>query len=269
MIERARQREKPTPPSSRQLRRQRARRLALRYGLGVGLPTLLATIYYGLLATPQYDSWASIAVETTADPFAVPTSKGSKDVKLVRAYLQSQELVDLLAREQGLESHYRDARADFIARIGAKGDLAAYFQDKLDVRQETSSNLLKLRMRAFTPERAQAFLRAIIAAVSTKVRAISSEARATALKSAEERLAKARESGSAHDLQRAEEGLDRLQTDLALGEAFVVVVAEPSRSNHAAYPRRLWGIATVFTASLALVAMLSLLAAAVREHAQF
>ncbi|HTM23220.1 MAG TPA: hypothetical protein VL172_22015, partial [Kofleriaceae bacterium] len=48
--------------TSRELRRRRLRRIALVSSLCVGLPTLLATIYYAALASPQYDSVAVVTI---------------------------------------------------------------------------------------------------------------------------------------------------------------------------------------------------------------
>jgi len=45
-------------------------------------------------------------------------------------------------------------------------------------------------------------------------------------------------------------------------------VAEPSLPDKPSHPRRLWSIATVFLAALALSGIIKLLMAATREHAK-
>lgn len=196
MIERAREPEqqKPSPLSSRELRRKRARRHAVRFALGCGLPTIIAAVYYGFVAAPRYDSEAVVSVESVDDPLGTLEGKKTpKDATLVADFVRA---------------HWSQAK----------------------VKREHGS-VLHIRVRAGSPAEAQALGREIVAAAEAKVREISAHA------------------------QR--------------NPAFLVVVAEPSLPSQPAYPKKLWSIATAFVTSLALVAVLSLLGAAVREHAQF
>src|SRR5690606_26913752 len=88
--------------TAKQLRRLRARRLGLRLLLGVGVPTLLASIYYGALVQPQYESVTSFTIQSAdgAGPgnalqllvAAVPGT-ASRDVMLVREYVESRDML--------------------------------------------------------------------------------------------------------------------------------------------------------------------------------
>jgi capsular polysaccharide transport system permease protein len=295
---------RPLPPSVRELRRVRARRLLVRFALGVGLPTLLAILYYGLLASPQYDSVAVLAVDST-DGRVAERGRGpggnAQDARLLRQYLQSRSIFELLAREQGLVAHYQDDRHDWWSRLagGAGADEAfRYFRDKVVVTGEGASSVLELRVRAFTPEVAQQLAGAIVANAEAWTFELGERARRERIEPAEREVSRARarmaEARAAmlqatggvdvdpeattdpavleHELARlslaaALEGLGVARLDAQRAQRHLMVIATPSLPDRAARPRPAWDIATVFVTALVLVAVLSLLGAAVREHA--
>jgi capsular polysaccharide transport system permease protein len=271
VIERAREPKQGLPPSSRELRRRRARRLAIRFLLGVGVPTLAAIVYYGFVAAPQYDSTAVLALEQSADPLGPPAKTGSKDVKVVREHIRSRAMVDVLAREHGLAEHYKSGGwLSGLDQDAGADRTFEYFLEKLKITHDPKSNTIKVRVRAFSPERALAFNRAIVAAADAKVREISDIATGNILRMAEDRVAKARNKGEqSRELDYALDGLERAREEAARTSAYLVVISEPSLPDAPAHPKRLWSIATVFVTALALVAIFSLLGSAVREHAQF
>ncbi|HEY8431699.1 MAG TPA: hypothetical protein VIL20_25140, partial [Sandaracinaceae bacterium] len=131
--------------TAKQLRRLRARRLALRLSLGVGLPTLLAAVYYGLLVQPQYESVTSFTIQSAdgAGPgnalqllvASVPGTAG-RDVMLVREYIESRDMLALLIRDHGWVEHYADPNVDWFSRLAADApfeDRYEYYLDHIDV----------------------------------------------------------------------------------------------------------------------------------------
>ena len=278
MIERAPSAERPVrapepdprPTNSLARRRARARRFLIRYLVGVGLPTLLAIVYYGFLAAPQYDSTAVVALGSSLDPFSANLSKeGTKDVKLLRAYLRSPDLFARVDGEQHLVDHYRGAR-DPLARLGKSEDPVPYFEKMFLIEHDPKSNGLKLIVRAFSAQDAERFARAIVAAADAKVSELSQAARQRVLDVAEQRVAQARnhpEQPATIDAALA--ALEKTRGEVALQQTYLMTIASPTQPAAASHPRPAWGIATVFVASLLAVAVLSLLGGAVREHAQF
>src|SRR5690606_27771902 len=92
------------------LRKRRARRLAKRAGLGIGVPAILASVYFFGIASPQYesvsmfmvqsaDSRASVGLETLIG--AVPGAGATRDALAVRDYILSREMLALLDKELG------------------------------------------------------------------------------------------------------------------------------------------------------------------------
>jgi capsular polysaccharide transport system permease protein len=193
---------------------------------------VLGVVYYGFVAAPQFDSVAVVAVELVDEPLAAPSKEASKDLKLIAEYIRSRAVLEALVRDHGLAEHYRSG--NWLARLdpdaGAE-ETYAYYLGKLAVQRDAQANVLTIRTRAFTPEAAQRLTRAAVAAAETKVRELS----------------------------------DRAERN----RVYLAVVAPPSLPDAAAYPKRLWAVATVVVTSLALVAILSLLGAAIREHAHF
>lgn len=198
--------------TAKQLRRLRARRLALRLSLGVGLPTLLAAVYYGLLVQPQYESVTSFTIQSAdgAGPgnalqllvASVPGTAG-RDVMLVREYIESRDMLALLIRDHGWVEHYADPNVDWFSRLAADApfeDRYEYYLDHIDVEHNSESGVLTLSVRAFSPEKAQQFGQAILDASEHMVNELSERARRDRIelsqaevRRAEERLSKARQ----------------------------------------------------------------------------
>jgi len=291
------------PPSAAEIRRRRARRLALRYLVCVGLPTLLAFAYYGLIASPQYDSRAVIAIESNEGRDAAEVTKkkdsnagNQRDARMLRDYIRSHEVLEKLAAEHGLVAHYQSG-GDWWARLAGdagRDDTYDYYRHKVEVKQETSSNVLDLRVRAFAPAVAKEAADAIVAEAKAWTARLSEQGGREQLAPAEhevelakERLAAARRAapaaGTAPDydpavmeleladkaLDSALENLQATRLEVARAARYLVVITAPTSPDAAAAPKRGWDIATVFVCALVLTSVISLLGAAVREHANF
>jgi len=220
---------------ARNVRRQRARRLGMLLAIFVGVPTLLAIVYYGFWASPQYESVAVFAVHSSE-----PVGKGklakrasSKDAQLVREYVQSRSMLDHLIKSHDFLGKYRTPSADRWSRLPADAsteELYAYFLDKVVIKFDTESQTLKLTVRAYSGEDAQQLGLAVVASSETLLASLSESAQQ---------------------------------------QVYLMMVAAPSRSNGSTYPKRAWGVATVAVVSFMLMGILLLLGAAIREHAKF
>jgi capsular polysaccharide transport system permease protein len=63
--------------------------------------------------------------------------------------------------------------------------------------------------------------------------------------------------------------LEMARTEALREQRYVETISAPSLPSEATHPRRLWGIATVFVLSVVLMGVVTMLTAAVREHAKF
>jgi len=124
--------EAPTvaPASSHERRRpQRQRRRILLWSLGllVLLPTALASIYFGLIASDQFVVEVRFAVRSSngaqsGDALslfgAIPNASSTvTDSYIVIDYLQSRELVDKLNERIGLRKIYARPEVDYLSRF--------------------------------------------------------------------------------------------------------------------------------------------------------
>jgi capsular polysaccharide transport system permease protein len=209
------------------LRQARGRRLARLLAIFVLLPTALAGMYYGLLATPQYESFSTFTVQSSelrpalgVEGLLNGMTGSGHDSLAVRDYTLSRDMLSLLDKQHGFLKHYRDPRHDWLARLGADAsfeDAYDYFGDKIDADYDQVSGSLSLRVRAFSPDKAQDLASGVLKASEEMVNKLSERQRRdrtryaeTELKLAEERLQKARR--SIVSLQQAKKDLNPLET---------------------------------------------------------
>jgi capsular polysaccharide transport system permease protein len=198
----------------KQLRRIRARRLILRLGIGVGLPTILAAIYYGLIVTPQYESVTSFTVQSadggyspTALQMLITQSSGTaSDSLLVLEYIHSRDMMEHLISEHRFAQHYETGARDFMSRLPADASSDAqyeFYRDHVVAEYDNTSAVLTLRVRAFSARQAHAIAQAILAASERMVNDMNTRARNDRIEL------------SQREVDRAEQRLGRARTRLA------------------------------------------------------
>lgn len=287
----------PASPAeaARALRHQRARKLIMGFVLWVLVPTLCASIYFGFVASAQYESVATLAVRG-------PDAKA--DAAMLRDFIHSRAALQALDEGSKLRSHYQ-AHGDAFSRLSEDGAeaLFRYYRGKVDARYDEHAGLLHLRVRAFSGAAAHQFATRLVAASEDLLERTGQRNLEMRITHAEAALARAKQElldaqraltraedpqrdGSALEqrvtlegarleqklAERSYEGarnvLDGLRAERARATQ-LVVVAEPSRPDDATHPRRAYAIVTVFFAALALFGIGKLLVSAVREHGQF
>ncbi|MDQ3034643.1 MAG: hypothetical protein M3Y87_19695 [Myxococcota bacterium] len=190
----------------RVLRALRARRLALRLLIGVGLPTLVAGVYFGGIASPQYESTTTFTIQSADTPLgasplqalmaSVPGGSSSRDTMLVEQFIESRDMVDLLVREHALREHYADPERDWHSRLAAEAtidDVHEYYLDHIRIDLDDQAGTISLHVRAFTPERAESFGQAILDASERMVNQLSERARTDRIRYSEEQVNSATE----------------------------------------------------------------------------
>ena len=160
--------ERPTAAQvARQVRHERARSLARALFLWVGLPTLLAIVYYGFVARQQYESVSTLVLRGAEADAAIHATTFTE-------YALSREMLSYLDREVSFSKHYRE-HGDFIARLGKKAGSETrhdYFLHKVDARYDHASHVLTLRVRSFSGKTAQQFCAAILQHASDFVQGV-------------------------------------------------------------------------------------------------
>jgi capsular polysaccharide transport system ATP-binding protein len=156
--------EPKVPKSAIELRAARRRILIRRFGLWVGLPTLIAIVYYMVIATPQYDAWFLVAVESSEGRVTdasgkAPNAGNMRDARLLRGTLGGAPGLAALDQNGAFRAHYR-SNGDWLTRLdNDSGNDATleYFRDKVTATHEAGTNISTVRVRAFSGDAAHDF----------------------------------------------------------------------------------------------------------------
>lgn len=285
--------------SAREIRRARGRRLAIRFAIFVAFPTLVASVYYGFLASSQYESVSVVKVES---------DNSVDDAGIARTHILSREMLALLVKEHGFLEHYQADDIDWWSRLdGDTGSEEAYdyFLDHVEVKKRKGQ--FTLRVRGFSAEAAQTFSYAIITTAQLRLDGMSKLLREEQMTAAQDRLADTRERlievrATIEALRPAEakpdapldhnqaaryqqamldkallqasyeeayKALEQLRNEASQPRRYLATISAPSLPTAPTHPRRFWGILTVFALASTLLIVVSLIIAGVREHGQF
>jgi len=281
--------------AARALRKARARRLIAALFAWVGIPVLLASVYYGLIAQPQFVSIATLAVRGT---------EATAHAAMLREYIASPEMLAVLDKRDHFTDHFEDAR-DPLVRLPRKAGSearAASYRDQVKTDYDAQTGVLVLKVRALSGSAAERFAKTIVSECRGLFVRIEDDVQARRLAEAEDDLAQARErlltaeralaaggpspagegalAGDARvrqvtrdlaerEVDAALSSLSKVRNSVRARQAPLVTISKPSLPTEPSYPRRLYGVMTVLFVSLGLFGVGSLLISAVREHAQF
>lgn len=136
--------------------------------LVVIVPWFFYAFYLVLLASPQYESTSKLIVKSTNtgaafDPASLllPAVSGSavnNESLLVQAFIESNDMLLYLDRTLVISEHYTSADADFFSRLSSgysKEDLLDFYRDHVTVEVDSTSSIITLKTRAYSPDTAQ------------------------------------------------------------------------------------------------------------------
>lgn len=204
----------PSPPpqpstTASELRKKRTRRFALRLALGVGLPTLISAIYFGLVATPQYESIGTFTIQSADTQGAptlellvasVPGSGATRDSLLVQSYIESRDVLRMLVDDHGFVEHYSSEDVDFWSRLPADStfeEVFEYYDGKVNAEFDTHSAVVTIHVRAFSAEKAHEMATAILEASERMVNEMMEQARRDRIQLAQNEVQRAEDRLSA------------------------------------------------------------------------
>lgn len=172
------------------------------------IPTALAVLYFGLLANDVYVSEARFVVRSPSrsgvSPLGLVLSGGglagsSEENSAVTEYLQSRRALDETDRDGLLRNAYGNPAIFWFDRFGgysgtSQEKLYEYFEKKVTVDDETTTQVTKLTVRAFDPKQAQVINARLLDQAEALVNRLSERSRADAIMAASEELEEAKES---------------------------------------------------------------------------
>lgn len=159
-------------------------RLRIRWGMllraaAVLLPTILAVIYYGFLATPRYVSEARFVIRAASKAPSLASgldsilqlaglSHSQDDAYAVRDFMTSRDAVTQLKAKLDLGGMYRNPDADMLVRYpslvfhNTDEGFYRYLQTRFSVIVNNSTGLTTLRVEAFRAADAQQVANALL-----------------------------------------------------------------------------------------------------------
>jgi len=178
--------------------------------LCVGLPTLCAIIYYGLIASPVYVSQSTFVIKSPGQK-AAPTlslanlvqstglSSGQEQTKEVLEYVRSRNALHDLEHTVNIRSKYSDRGADFLSRFpelfrnSSFESLYRYYGSMVGAEVDQDSGLAVLEARAFTPKDAYDINAKLLDLSEVLVNRLNERAEGRAIAEGERRVAQAEE----------------------------------------------------------------------------
>ncbi len=172
-------------------------RIIRRVGLFVLLPTLVVGLYLFAFASNQYIAEAQFAVRGNVEPMEnislgqytnLIQKHNSQDSFIVRDYINSQTLVEALEKSIGISKMFSRSEADFWARFDPSDpieDLTKYWRKHVEAHIDSISGVIRLSVRAFTPEDALTIAQAVVSRSEALINDISKRAQADMVAQAE------------------------------------------------------------------------------------
>jgi len=181
-------------------RRRKSALLALRLGLFVGLPTLLAAIYYYVVATPIYAARTEFVIQQSSQMSGASgggmagllqgtTFANSQDSITVQGYLQSRDAMLRLDADEGFRAHFSAPNVDPIQRLdpdATQEDAYKTFGRNIHVSYDPTEGLVRMEVKATDPQKAVAFSKALIGYAEEQVDHLTQRLRADQMQGARE-----------------------------------------------------------------------------------
>ena len=174
----------------------------------VALPTLLAVLYYGLLASNVYISESQFVVRspsrTQVSPLgALLNSSGmagpGEETNAVITYVASRDALRAIDRDGLVRRTYGPDRAAWLDRFGglfggaSQEHLYSYFGGKVTIETDAVTQVARLTVRAFDPADAQEIKRRLLEQSEGLVNRMSERARDDAITVAEKEVSDAKD----------------------------------------------------------------------------
>lgn len=217
------------------------------FAVCVCLPTVIAFVYLLLFAASEYESEARFAVRGSSenrntaitDALSVLSSaiggrSTAQDSFIVAEYIRSRTIIEDLGGKDVVHKLYTRPDVDWFSRLAADQPLESvwyYWRRKVTAVIDTQSNVLTLRVRAFTAVEAKDLAERIVQRSEILVNEISERARQDALSRAEtevnlslQRLAKIR--ASLLEFRTGSNTIDPVSSAQSLSETLTLLSRE-------------------------------------------
>lgn len=137
------------------------------------LPISVLIIYQYLIVSDRYESTASVYIteeQSQSNPFdlsllGVTGASSARDILVLKAFIESPTLMDLLEKDIQLLQHFSADSADFFSRLEAnapKEDALEYYNNRVIATLDEDAQLLYLSVQTFEAEYSKRVLEQIL-----------------------------------------------------------------------------------------------------------
>ncbi|MEY8198939.1 MAG: lipopolysaccharide biosynthesis protein [Colwellia sp.] len=127
------------------------------------IASLLVVFYYGLMASPIYVTETKFVVKQAGGTEAAlmgiaalaSTSSASRDALLIKEYIESREMAQVLDDTIALKAHYQNSNNDMLSRLSKDATVENYlefYQRHIKVRHDEMSDLVIIEAQAFNTD---------------------------------------------------------------------------------------------------------------------
>jgi len=187
--------------------------------LTVVIPTAVAILYFGFMASDVYVSESRFVVRSPDKPTmsglgvllkSSGFGNGGDEVYAADEYIQSRDALALLNRDGSVARAYGSPRVSILNRFngfgldGSREELFSYFRKKLRVDFETTSSITTLSVRAYTPSDAQKFNQELLELAEQQVNRLNRRGRVDVVELSEREVREAEEAARRASLALAQ-----------------------------------------------------------------
>lgn len=176
----------------------------------VAIPSLVATVYFGFVATDLFTAEARFTVRggipMTLDSVGAmseaPAMLIIQNTQVIINYIESRAVVEQLDKTIGLTKLYQNPDADYFSRLGQHKPIekiVKYWQHHVELTVQMPAGIVVMTVKAFKPDEAVTITNAALEAGETLVNKLNDQMRADAIdlatnerERAQTRLAEAR-----------------------------------------------------------------------------
>ncbi|MBG0799045.1 hypothetical protein IYX23_15350 [Methylocystis sp. L43] len=188
-------------------------------------PLLVASIYWGLIASKQYVTETKFALRAgeassldllSGGAMGSQASQQMQDAQVLVNFIRSRSMVEALDRKVGLRAMFSRSGVDYFSSFDPEDsveELEKYWKRRIDASIDMMSGIISVNVRAFTPRDSLAIAQNVTELSERLVNELSTRSRRDALAQARTELTRAEEqlknaTASMRDARNAEGVLD-------------------------------------------------------------
>ncbi|PWB91988.1 hypothetical protein C5688_03000 [Methylocystis sp. MitZ-2018] len=188
-------------------------------------PFLVASIYWGLIASKQYVTETKFALRAgeassldllSGGAMGSQASQQMQDAQVLVNFIRSRSMVEALDRKVGLRAMFSRSGVDYFSSFDPEDsveELEKYWKRRIDASIDLMSGIISVNVRAFTPRDSLAIAQNVTDLSERLVNELSTRSRRDALAQARTELTRAEEqlknaTGSMRDARNTEGVLD-------------------------------------------------------------